>query len=105
MAQFDIYANPNVPQRSVFPYVVQLQHDFFDLLPTRTVMPLQRNRIAEAAFPRRLTETIRVEGERLFMAAHLIAPLPHKVLRQPVANAKDQQDLLRDALDALQSGV
>mgnify|MGYP000119599964 CR=1 FL=1 len=105
MAQFDIFENPNALQRAVFPYVVEIQNDFFDQLPTRLVMPLQRPRISAGAFPRRLTETIRVQGENVFPAAHLMAPLPAKILRKAVASAEDQQGLLRDAIDALQSGV
>lgn len=105
MAQFDVYANPNVAQRSIFPYIVQIQHDFFDSLPTRLVVPLQRPRIAVEAFPRRLTETVRVDGEALFIAAHLAAALPARLLKGPVASAGDQQMVVRDAMDAIQSGV
>ena len=105
MAQFDVYRNPNVAQRVVFPYVVQLQNDFFDALPTRWMLPLQRARISGEAFPRRLTTTIRIDGELLFMAAHLTAPLLGKTLRQPVANLSDQRMALQDAIDAIQSGV
>jgi toxin CcdB len=105
MAQFDIYANPNVPQRQIFPYVLQVQHDFFDSLPTRLVIPLQRPRVPADAFPRRLTETIRVEGESLFMAVHLSAPLPSRLLRRPVASAADQHFVVCDAMNALLSGV
>lgn len=105
MAQYDIHENPSIPQRTVFPYVIEIQHNFLDQLPTRLVMPLQRSRISMTAFPRRLTESIRVQGESFFPAAHLMAPLPAKILRRAVASAKDQQGLLRDAIDALQSGV
>ena len=104
MSQFDIYANPNVAQRQIFPFVVQVQHDFFEALPTRLVVPLQRARISADAFPRRLTETIRVEGESLFIAVHLAAALPARILRQPVAHVGEQHTLLRDAMDALITG-
>jgi toxin CcdB len=105
MAQFDIYANPNVAQRSIFPFVVQIQHDFFDALPTRLVVPLQRARISAQSFPRRLTVTLNVEGETLFIASHLAAALPARMLAKPVAQAGDQHFLVRDAMDAIQSGV
>lgn len=105
MPQFDIYANPNVVQRQIFPFVVQIQHDFFDALPTRLVVPLQRARISDDAFPRRLTETVRVEGEALYIAVHLAAALPTRILRLPVANVGEQHTLLRDAMDAVISGV
>lgn len=105
MAQFDIYQNPNVPQRQIFPYVVQIQHDFYDALGSRLVVPLQRARIPAGAFPRRLTETIRVEGEDFHIAIHLAAGFPERLLRRPVASARDQQFVLRDAIDALIEGV
>ena len=105
MAQFDVYDNPNVAQRAVFPFVVQLQHDFFDALPTRWMLPLQRARIPANTFPRRLTACVMVDGETLFMAAHLSAPLLTKALRKPVASLLNQRSVLQDAIDALQSGV
>ena len=105
MSQFDVYANPNVAQRQIFPYVVQIQHDFFEALPTRLVVPLQRARISADAFPRRLTETVRVEGEALFIAVHLAAALPTRILRHPVTSVGEQHTLLRDAMDVVISGV
>jgi len=105
MAQFDVYRNPNAAQREIFPFVVQMQNDFFDALPTRWVLPLQRARIPLGAFPRRLTATITVNGDSLFMAAHFSAPLLAKALRQVITNVADQRTLLQDAIDALQSGV
>jgi hypothetical protein len=41
----------------------------------------------------------------IFIAAHLAAALPSRILRNPVGNAGEQHALLRDALDALISGV
>lgn len=105
MAQFDVYLNPNVAQRAVFPFGVQLLHDSFDALPTRWVLPLQRAFIPTDAFPRKLTATVKIHGRPLFMAARITAPLLGKVLRKPVANLVDQRAVLQDAIDALQSGV
>jgi toxin CcdB len=105
MAQFDVYPNPNIPQRAVFPFVVQMQNDFFDAFPTRWVLPLQRARIPIGSFPRRLTTPVVIDGESLFMAAHLSAPLLAKTLKRAVANVADQRSVLQDAIDALQSGV
>jgi toxin CcdB len=105
VAQFDIYANPNTAQRPVFPFVVQVQSDFLDSLPTRLVVPLQRPRIPPHASPRRLTETLHVGGEDLYVAAHLAGALPAKLLLRPVASAAARQFVVRDALDAVVSGV
>lgn len=105
MAQYDVYANSNTAQRHLFPYVVQIQSDTLDGLPSRVVIPLQRPRIAFDSLPRRLGQTVVVDGEALYVAVHFIAAVPPKILKSPVANVSDQRAILTDALDALQSGV
>jgi toxin CcdB len=105
VAQFDIYLNPNAAQRNRFPFVVQVQNDFFDEIPTRLVVPLQRTQVSFSVFPRRLSQPFRFEGEPLFIAAHLAAAVPASLLRKPVAAAAEQEGLIRDAMDAVISGV
>jgi toxin CcdB len=105
MAQFDAYPNPNVQQRAAFPYYVVLQSDQLDQFNTRMVMPLARAPLAPAAVPRRLAQTVSVEGERLLLAAHLVAALPRALLKQPVASLKADAATIIDALDAVVSGV
>jgi len=105
MAQFDAYANPTPAQREAFPYFVVLQSDQFSHQSTRLCMPLARLPKPPAALPRRLTQSVLVEGERLYLAAHLCAPLPARLLTHPVASLKGQAASLTDALDAVVSGV
>jgi toxin CcdB len=105
MAQFDAYPNPTVTQREAFPYFVVLQSDQFDQHSTRLCMPLVRLRQAPAALPRRLTQSVLVEGERLYLAAHLCAALPARMLKEPVVSLRAQAATLTDALDAVISGV
>lgn len=40
MAQFDVYANPSKTQRGEIPWMVDIQSDILDKLPTRLVIPL-----------------------------------------------------------------
>ena len=105
MAQFDAYDNPNVAQRAAFPYLVVLQSDQLDQFSTRFVMPLARSSLLTAAGPRRLAQTVDVGGERLYLAAHLCASLPSRVLRRPVASLRAAAGSFVDALDAVVSGV
>ncbi|AEG94224.1 CcdB family protein [Ramlibacter tataouinensis] len=106
MAQFDVFRNPSVAQAQGFPYFVVIQSDQLDHLPTRLVMPLQRlSATPPANVPRRLALTVEVEGERFFLASHQCAPWPARLLKKPVANVTAQADALRDALDAVISGV
>ena len=105
VAQFDVYENPNRAQREGYPYLVSMQSDQLAQYSTRLVMPLVRFATVPATLPRRLTQTVVVAGETLHLAAHLSAPLPERLLRRPVGSLRTQADALRDALDAVVSGV
>jgi toxin CcdB len=104
VAQFDAYPNPTVGQREAFPYFVVLQNDQFDQFSTRFAMPLARTAMPPGQ-PRRLTQSVEVLGERLWLASHLCATLPSRALKKPVASLRASQSLFIDALDAVISGV
>ena len=105
MAQFNAYVNPNVAQRVAFPFLVDLQSNQLSAHTTRLVMPLARLPAAPAALPRRLSRTVVVDGEPLYPAAHLCAAVPQQALRGSAIDVRAQADVIRDALDAVISGV
>jgi len=105
MAQFDVYLNPTPAARPGFPFLVVLQSDQLGHLPTRLVMPLQRLERNPTDLPRRLSQTVVIEGERLYLAAHQCAAMPVRALRKPIGSLAGEQGLLRDALDAVVSGI
>jgi toxin CcdB len=79
-----------------------LQSDLFDLHATRLVMPLVRMTLDPARMPRRLAQAVEVQGERLYPGAHLCAPLPARLLKEPVTSVRDFAHVV---LDAVLSGV
>ena len=105
MPQFDAYENPTIAQREAFPYFVVLQSDQLDPYSTRLVMPLARSAAQPAAPPRRLARTVEIRGERLYLAPHLCATLPQRVLKRPVVSLRADAVSFVDALDAVVSGV
>lgn len=105
MAQFDVYANPDVRSRGSYPCVVQIQSDLFDGHLTRLVMPLVRLSTAPGLMPRRLSQPVEIDGEALYLAPHLCAPLPAKLLKDRIGSVQAQSHLVLDALDAVISGV
>ncbi len=105
VAQFDVHLNPTESARDGFPYLVVLQSDQLNHLPTRLVMPLQRLDHSPTDMPRRLSQSVLVEGEKLHLAAHQCAALPARALRHPVTSIISQKDVVRDALDAVISGI
>ena len=105
MAQFDVFDNPNIGQRGGFPFVVVMQSDQLSQHSTRLVMPLARMPRAPVEAPRRLSQVVRIGAESLYPAAHLCGALPARLLRHPTHSLRAQADVLRDALDAVVSGI
>jgi toxin CcdB len=105
VAQFELFANPNPSEREGFPFVVDIQSRQLAHLPTRLVMPLPRLGGVPQGFPRRLAQTVSIDGESLYLAAHQCAALPARLLRQPLRSVAEHQGAIRDALDAVINGV
>lgn len=103
--QYDVFENPNVGQRAGFPFLVVLQSDQLEPYTTRLVMPLARLAKKPSRLPRRLAQVVDIAGEQLYPAAHLSAAVSVKLLRRPVHSLRDRPEAVRDALDAVLSGV
>jgi toxin CcdB len=105
VAQYDVYAHPVPAAREGFPYLIDVQSERLSALPSRLVMPLQRLPRAPQGLPRRLVQTVDVNGETLYLAAHQCAAVPAKLLKKPVASVAVQAAAVIDALDAVVSDV
>ena len=105
MPQYDVYPNPSRSATDGIPFVVVIQSDLLDALATRLTLPLVTPSPSVARAPVTLCPTINVNGQRLHALAHFAAPLPAKLLRQPVANLAAQSSLLVAAIDAVLSGI
>ena len=105
MAQWDVYANPVHRARELLPYVVVLQSDLLQDLPTRLVAPLSRSGAHAGALPRRLAPAFEVAGERLVLKPHEAGTLPERLLRRPVQSLRGEAHKLIDAMDAVISGL
>ncbi len=105
MTQFDVYLNPQPSARERFPFVVQVQSDFLDKLPTRLVMPLSVIELAADQLPSDLTPVFHVLGQRLALMPHLAAPLPKNLLKKPVESLPDASLVVAKCLDAVLSGL
>lgn len=104
MAQYDVFKNPSGSATAGIPFVVVIQSDLLEALPTRLVMPLAMLDFA-GKVPTALCPVIAVKGQRLHALAHYAAPLPAKALRRPVDNVAAQSSALVSALDAVLSGI
>lgn len=105
MAQYDVYPNPSLRSRDWVPYVIDVQSDLLSALRTRLVMPLSRVGVDVAQAPRRLAPIFVIDGERLALQPQTAAGLEARLLKQPVASLLAHAGEIRDALDAVVSGV
>jgi toxin CcdB len=104
VAQYDLHPNPSASAANGIPYVVAVQSDLLDALPTRLTIPLAKLDFA-GKVPSALCPTISVKGRRLYALAHYAAPLPTRLLRRPVGNVSAQASELAAAMDAVLSGL
>ena len=105
MAQYDVFVNPNPRSRESVPYVVDVQSGLLDVLRTRLTVPLSRVGTGQAGLPRRLIPIVVVAGERLALLPHQAACLDARLLRKSIDSLAGHAAEIRDALDAVVSGV
>jgi toxin CcdB len=104
VAQYDVFPNPSRSAADGIPYVVVIQSDLLDALPTRLTMPLAELDML-IKVPNALCPMVTVKGQRLHALAHYAAPLPATVLQRPVDNLRAQASALVSAMDAVLSGI
>lgn len=105
MAQWDVHANPQPRARDDIPYLVVVQSDLLDLLPTRLVLPLSRTAPVAVGMPGRLAPIFDVAGERLRLKPHEAGTLPARALGPAVASLRAESHRIIDALEAVISGI
>lgn len=105
MAQWDVHPNPVVKAREQIPFLVVLQSDLLDTLPTRLVAPLSRSQVAATGLPQRLAPHFMIAGERLVLKPHEAGTLFTRSLGPPVASLRSESHRIVDALDTVVSGV
>jgi toxin CcdB len=99
MPRFDVY-----PGRGRALFLLDVQSNHLDVLPTRTVVPLEPGSGGTLPGFRDLTPRLDVAGTPVVMVTPLLAAVPRRLLGKPVANLLDQSDDIIRALDILLTG-
>jgi len=105
MAPFDGCANPSKTQRGEIPWMVDIQSEILDKLPTCLVMPLALRANMPAAMPRSPCPTIGWNAAMLVALPHLAAPFRVNDLGSVRGNLRSQANDFVGALDAVISGI
>ena len=103
MAQFDVYENQNPETKESIPYLLDVQADLLDNLPTRVVVPL----ITVAAIGKAakyLNPQFKIKRTTVIMSTAELAGVNLHVLGNKVCSLKDQRTEIIAALDFLFTG-
>lgn len=104
MARFDVCENQDRRSAGAIPYLLVIQHDLFDGLATRLVVPLFRPE--EVPRPMSgLNPVLELDGEPLVLMVPEMAGVPRATLGPVVGSLADQGPTILAAVDFLISGV
>ncbi len=98
MPRFDLYAG-----REGAAYLLDVQADHLDHLPTRVVVPLTGSGKVLPPF-RDITPILTVEDRPVVMMTPLLASIPRRLLGRLAGNLRDQADAITRALNLLLTG-
>jgi toxin CcdB len=104
MAQWDVYPNPSARSRGDIPYLVDLQSNLLDALPSRLVAPLALTRLAPEGVPRALCPVFNIAGVSVVLLPHEAGPIEARLLKRRTDSLLAQAHEVVAALDALVSG-
>lgn len=105
MAQFDVYRNPSASARHGMPFVVTVQSDLLDGLPTRLTIPLGTDKALSGNIPRNLCPALEFDGQTLYALPQFTVAFRTRDLGRSVGSLADRASELVAALDAVISGV
>ena len=104
MAQFDVYKNPNPNGRTAAPYVVALQSDLLDQLPSRWVAPLKQSK-SIARRVEGLMPEVEVDGKKFTIFMYESGAVPVRSLGSKIASLDGHRFEFIRAIDILVSGI
>lgn len=104
MAQFDVHKNLNPASKTIAPYILNLQNDLLDDLPTRLIAPLKTGKILGGKISTLMPE-VEVLGKKYLVVVAESAGLHISHLGPKVGNLKVHRQQLVSAMDILISGI
>jgi len=103
MAQFDVYQHKEA--NSVYPLLVDIQHELLETLSTRLVVPLTPCALYEGKAPQTMCPTIHLEqGAFIFMPQYM-SSVPIQALGEKVGSIDTFREEVIRAIDLLMTGV
>jgi len=103
MAQFDVYENNNPETSRLFPFLLDVQADILENIPTRVVVPLLVKSAVNKPIPV-LNPVLEVQGAEVIVSTTQLVGINARLLGNKVCSMKDKRDVIITALDLLFTG-
>lgn len=103
--RFDVFRNPSTVAAKHIPFLLVVQSDLLDELPTRVVVPLVKSTAIKGPSATTLNPEFEIDRTRVTMLTQQIAGVPTDILRKRETNLEPQREAILRALDFLFSGI
>jgi toxin CcdB len=104
MSQFMAYKNINPSSKKLYPYVLDIQSDFLELLDTRLVIPLSLKSVFTDKAMKDLTPTISINGDEYILLTQQMAAIHKKNLGSFVYDCSESRHQVLSSIDFLITG-
>ena len=105
MSQFTLYKNENKNSKKTYPYLVDVQNDFFDELSSRIVIPLSPHKILNQTNAKKLCPIIIVNDEQYVLLTHQMTSMPKTMLKKRVTSLESLRYEILGAIDFLMTSI
>ena len=99
MSQFTLYKNENKSSKKTYPFLLDIQNDFFDELNSRVVIPLSAHNSLNQTNAKKLCPIFNVHGEQFVLLTHQMTSMPKAMLKKKVTSLKSHRYEILGAID------
>ena len=103
--RFDVFRNPSVNTSRHVPFLLVVQSELLEQLPTRVVVPLARASSIKGPSATLLNPEFQIDSMNVVMLTQQIASVPLQVLKRFALNLESERSSILRALDFLFSGI
>ncbi len=102
MSQFDVYRNPSAKSNKFWPYYLVIQHDYFENLSTRLIVPLTSTGEMELT-RKRITPVVDINGNKYYVFTPAITFLDANKIKKKdfICNVVISRGEILSAIDAI----
>ncbi len=103
--RFDVFRNSNSSSAKHVPYLLVVQSEFLEELPTRVVVPLTKAAALKSKPAAQLNPQFEIESVKVVMLTQQVGAIATHQLKKFVANLDAERAIIVRALDVLFSGI